>query len=63
MANRKKRLEKGINSIDEQIVLHEEKKKKALELGQKELARYYEREISSLMLRKSDREAKRDRDR
>ena len=61
MTNRKKRLEKGINSIDEQIVLHEEKKKKALELGQEELARYYEREIDSLMLRKSDRESKLDR--
>lgn len=61
MTNRKKRLEKGISSIEEQIVLHEEKKKKALELGQEELARYYEREIGSLERRKADREAKRDR--
>ena len=61
MTNRKKRLEKGINSIDEQIVLHEEKKKKALELGQKELVGYLEKEIDSMKRRKADRESKLDR--
>jgi hypothetical protein len=45
MTNRKKRLEKGINSLQEQIELHENKKKTATELGNIELVDYYEREI------------------
>ncbi|MEK6906816.1 MAG: hypothetical protein AABW81_04305 [Nanoarchaeota archaeon] len=45
MASRKKRLEKGINSIEEQIEIHEEKRKIAEDLGQEELIRYYDKEI------------------
>jgi len=45
MTNRKKRLEKGINSLQEQIELHENKKKTATEQGNIELVDYYEREI------------------
>lgn len=45
MTNRKKRLEKGINSLQEQIEIHEEKKKVADEQGNIELVDYYEREI------------------
>lgn len=44
---RKKRLKKGIESLKEQIALHEEKKKQAEEADLPELVRYYEREIAS----------------
>jgi hypothetical protein len=45
--NRKKRLEKGIKSLNEQIQIHKEKLKKAEEAGLKELVGYYEKEIDS----------------
>ncbi len=48
MPNRKKRLKKGIESIDKQIILHEEKKKKAKEEGNIELEEYYGKEIGNL---------------
>ena len=47
MAKRKKRLEKSIDSLEEQIILHEEKRRKAIEEGKLELADYYAKEISS----------------
>ncbi len=40
MTKRKKRLEKGIESLEIQIKLHEQKKKLAEELGQEELLGY-----------------------
>lgn len=50
MTNRKKRLKKGIESIEKQIIekqiaLHEEKLRKAEEENNFELARYYTKEI------------------
>ena len=45
MTNRKKRLEKGINSLQEQIKLHEEKKKIAAKQENLELVDYYIKEI------------------
>jgi phage shock protein A len=48
MPSRKKRLEKGINSLSEQIEYHKEKLIKANEEGNAELGRYYEKEIQSL---------------
>ena len=45
MVNRKKRLAKGINSLDEQIEIHREKKKIAEEEDNLELVDYYEKEI------------------
>ena len=45
---RKKRLIKGISSIEEQIKMHEEKKKKAREEGNLDLEKYYEGEIAGL---------------
>lgn len=45
MVNRKKRLKNGIESIEKQIGLHKEKKKRAEEEGKIELVNYYEREI------------------
>jgi len=47
MTNRKKRLQKGIESINEQIKIHKEKRKQAIEEGKIELADYYDKEILS----------------
>ena len=47
MVNRKKRLKKGIESLEKQIMLHEEKLKKAVEEDNIELAEYYKKEINS----------------
>ena len=48
MVDRKKRLEKGIESLDAQIKLHEEKIAKAIEEGNLDLEEYYRKEIKSL---------------
>ena len=48
MAKRKKRLEKGIESIREQIKIHEDKRKMAEGEGKAELVDYYEKEIEGL---------------
>ena len=47
MTNRKKRLQKGIESLEEQIKIHEEKRKQAIKEGKIELASYYDKEILS----------------
>lgn len=47
MVKRRKRLEKGISSLGEQIQLHYLKRNHALEEKKFELARYYEREIEA----------------
>ncbi|MFH1248943.1 MAG: hypothetical protein V1660_02220 [archaeon] len=47
MANRKKRLKKGIESLKKQIMFHEEKREKAKEDGKEELVSYYDDEIKS----------------
>lgn len=44
---RKKKLEKGIESLKEQIEIHEEKKRQAEEADMPELVGYYEKEILS----------------
>jgi len=48
MVNRKKRLRKGIESIEKQIKLHEEKKERAHEKDKIELEEYYKWEIKTL---------------
>jgi len=48
MPNRKNRLKKGIESIEKQMKLHEQKIKKAKEQGNIELEGYYEKEIRHL---------------
>lgn len=58
MVKRKKRLEKGIESLEEQVNIHEEKKEAAKELGQENLVEYYTGEIERLKQRKKDRERK-----
>lgn len=56
MVNRKKRLKKGIESLEKQITLHEEKLKKAVEEDNMELAEYYKKEINSKKKDKEDKE-------
>jgi hypothetical protein len=56
--NRKKRLEKGIKSIIEQIKVHEGKLKEADEAGQEELVDYYHKDISRLEKQKEQKEDK-----
>ena len=55
MVNRKKRLQKGINSIEKQIKIHEEKFEKAEKEDNIELARYYRKEIDA---KKKDKQEK-----
>ena len=55
MANRKKRLQKGIESLEVQINLHEEKLIKAEEEDNIELSEYYKKEIAA---KKKDKEEK-----
>ncbi len=47
MVNRKKRLQRGIDSLDKQIKLHEDKLKKAEEDDNIELSGYYRKEIEA----------------
>lgn len=55
MANRKKRLRKGIESLEEQIKLHEEKLRRAEEEDSIELVGYYKKEIAA---KRKDKEEK-----
>jgi hypothetical protein len=45
MTKRKKRLERGIVALERQKGIHEEKRRKAKELGNEELMRYYDKEL------------------
>ncbi len=56
MTNRKKRLKKGIESLEEQLKLHEEKLRKAEEDDDIELAEYYKKEISAKRKDKEEKE-------
>ena len=56
--NQKKRLEKGIESIEEQIKVHREKLKEAEEAGHEELVNYYYKDISRLEKQKEQKEDK-----
>jgi len=46
--NRKKRLEKGIESLEQEIEHHKEKMNQAKQEGNLELAEYYYKEIAGL---------------
>jgi hypothetical protein len=48
LVNRKKRLRKGIKSMEGQIEIHQVKRKQALEEGNIERAEYYDKEIASI---------------
>ena len=56
--NRRKRLEKGIESIEKQIKVHEEKLREVEEAGQEELVTYYHKDISRLEKQKEQKEDK-----
>ena len=56
MVKRKKRLQRGIESLEKQIEIHKEKKKIAEENGNEELTDYYNKEIESLEETKEDKE-------
>jgi len=56
--NRRKRLEKGIESIEKQIKVHEEKLREVEEAGQEELVTYYLKDISRLEKQKEQKENK-----
>ncbi len=46
MTNRKKRLKKGIESIEKQIELHKEKLENTIKSGNIDLEGYYKKEIT-----------------
>ncbi len=52
---RRKRLQKGIESLQKQIEIHEEKMKRAGQEGNSELEGYYQKEIES---KKKDKDRK-----
>lgn len=56
MTNRKKRLEKGIESLNEQIRIHEEKKTEAIKEGNIELEDYYNKELKGIKKSKVNKE-------
>lgn len=56
MANRKKRLKKGIESLEKQILLHDEKLKKAEADDNLELAGYYKKEIEAKKRDKAEKQ-------
>lgn len=56
--NRKKRLEKGIESIEAQINIHERKLKDAEESGEEELAEYYVKDLARLKKQKDQKKEK-----
>lgn len=56
MAKRKKRLKKGIESINKQIELHKKKREKAEQDGKIELVGYYNKEIENLEETKEEKE-------
>jgi hypothetical protein len=60
MTNRKKRLKKGIESLNEQIDYHKEKLTRAKEEGNFELEGYYNKEIQSLENARERKEEKLD---
>ena len=55
MVNRKKRLQRGIESLEKQVKLHEEKLRKVEQEDNIELAEYYKKEIAA---KKRDKEEK-----
>ena len=56
MVNRKKRLEKGIESLDAEIKFHEEKRDDAKEEENFDLEHYYTKEIEGLKKTKEKKE-------
>jgi len=61
MVKREKRLEKGIDSLEKQKEIHEEKRKNAKEAGEEELVRYYDKEIDKFEKEQAKKKEKLDR--
>lgn len=55
MVKRKKRLEKGIKSLERQITIHKTKRKMAEEQDKEELVGYYAKEIEKFEKEKEKR--------
>ena len=56
MTNRKKRLKRGVESLEKQILLHGEKERVAEEEGRIELVEYYGKELMKLRRVKGTKE-------
>ncbi|MAH45704.1 hypothetical protein CMI37_07730 [Candidatus Pacearchaeota archaeon] len=56
MAKRKKRLEKGIESLRKQVEIHEKKLADAKEMGAEELVTYLEKDLRRLEHEKEKKE-------
>jgi len=61
MVKREKRLGKGIESLELQKEIHEEKRKQARELGAEKLVRYYDKEIDKFEREKAKKKEKLER--
>lgn len=61
MVKREKRLEKGIESLEKQREIHQEKRKNAEEAGEEELVRYYDKEIDKFEKEQAKKKEKLDR--
>ena len=55
MVNRKKRLQRGIDSLEGQAVLHEEKQQQTLEKGDERLAAYFGKEVDRYRRQKEEK--------
>ncbi len=61
MVKREKKLQKGIESLEQQRNIHLEKRRKAEELGEEELVSYYDKEIEKFEREKAKKKEKIDR--
>ncbi len=55
---REKRIKKGIESLQEQIAVHEEKLEEVIKKGDRYLLDYYKKELQALKKRLQDRKSK-----
>ena len=58
MVKREKKLQKGIESLEQQRNIHLEKRRKAEELGEEELVSYYDKEIEKFEREKAKKKEK-----
>jgi hypothetical protein len=59
--NRKKRLRKGIDAIDEDIDRHEAKRAAAKQAGNEGLTKYYDRELDNLRRQRENKKRRLDK--
>lgn len=58
MTKRERRLQKGIDSLQKQVKIHEEKLAEAMEIGDEYLSDYYTKEVDELKKRTENRKSK-----